>query len=85
MYAIRSYYATLLLALCLLIASSIDNLASLLPLWLLLGVGYALVQTPSGRLLTRSCHPEDRPDLFAAQFSLSVITSYSIHYTKLYE
>jgi len=63
--------ATLLLALCLLVASSIDNLASLLPLWLLLGVGYALVQTPSGRLLTRSCHPEDRPDLFAAQFSLS--------------
>ena len=27
--------------------------------------------TPSGRLLKRSCQPEDRPALFAAQFSLS--------------
>jgi MFS family permease len=43
----------------------------LLPLWMLLGVGYSLAQTPSGRLLRRSSTPEDRPALFAAQFALS--------------
>jgi predicted MFS family arabinose efflux permease len=43
----------------------------LLPLWMLLGVGYSLAQTPSGRLLRRSAHAEDRPALFAAQFALS--------------
>lgn len=40
-------------------------------LWLMLGIGYSLVQTPSGRLLRRSAHAEDRPALFAAQFALS--------------
>ncbi len=39
--------------------------------WLLLGVSYSTVLTPSGRLLRRSSHPEDRPALFAAQFALS--------------
>jgi len=34
-------------------------------------IGYAAVLTPSGRLLRRSAHPQDRPALFAAQFSLS--------------
>jgi MFS family permease len=43
----------------------------LLPLWLVLGLGYSLTQTPSGRLLRRSARPEDRPALFAAQFALS--------------
>ncbi|NMZ11865.1 MFS transporter [Pseudomonas proteolytica] len=43
----------------------------LLPLWMVLGVGYSLAQTPSGRLLRRSAHSEDRPALFAAQFALS--------------
>jgi len=43
----------------------------LLPLWMMLGVGYSLAQTPSGRLLRRSAHAEDRPALFAAQFALS--------------
>jgi len=47
------------------------GLPSLLPLWFLLGVGYASTLTPSGRLLRRSAHPEDRPALFAAQFALS--------------
>lgn len=44
---------------------------SLLALWFLLGLGYSSAQTPSGRLLRRSAHPEDRPSLFAAQFALS--------------
>lgn len=43
----------------------------LLALWFVLGMGYSLAQTPSGRLLRRSAHPEDRPALFAAQFALS--------------
>lgn len=43
----------------------------LLAVWLMIGLGYATVQTPSGRLLRRSAHPEDRPALFAAQFALS--------------
>lgn len=43
----------------------------LLPLWFVLGLGYSLAQTPSGRLLRRSAQQEDRPALFAAQFALS--------------
>lgn len=43
----------------------------LLGCWLLIGIGYSTVQTPSGRLLRRSAHAEDRPALFAAQFALS--------------
>lgn len=43
----------------------------LLMLWLVLGLGYSLAQTPSGRLLRRSAQPEDRPAVFAAQFALS--------------
>lgn len=49
----------------------VSGFIALLPLWLLLGVGYSLAQTPSGRLLRRSAQPEDRPALFAAQFALS--------------
>lgn len=44
---------------------------ALLLLWTVLGMGYAVVQTPSGRLLRRSSMPEDRPAIFAAQFALS--------------
>ncbi len=43
----------------------------LLGLWILMGVGYSAVQTPSGRLLRRSARPADRPAVFAAQFALS--------------
>lgn len=39
--------------------------------WLVLGIAYSASVTPSGRLLTRSANPEDRPALFAAQFALS--------------
>ena len=45
--------------------------AMLLPLWFVLGLGYSLAQTPSGRLLRRSSSDADRPALFAAQFALS--------------
>ena len=43
----------------------------LLATWFVLGIGFSTVQTPSGRLLRRSSHPEDRPALYAAQFALS--------------
>ena len=47
------------------------SLGSLMALWVVLGFGYSLTQTPSGRLLRRSAQPEDRPAIFAAQFALS--------------
>ena len=49
----------------------VSGLAPLVALWFVLGLGYAAAQTPSGRLLKRSAHPQDRPALFAAQFALS--------------
>lgn len=54
-----------------LLAAAVPSYIWLLPLWLLLGLGYSAAQTPSGRLLRRSANPEDRPALFAAQFALS--------------
>ena len=53
------------------VASTTEGLATLLPLWFALGCGYSLALTPSGRLLRRSSHAEDRPAVFAAQFALS--------------
>jgi len=52
---------------------SIENLSwpALLVTWIILGVGYSSVMTPSGRLLRRSAHAADRPAVFAAQFALS--------------
>lgn len=39
--------------------------------WAIIGAGTDLVLTPTGRVLRRSARAEDRPALFAAQFSLS--------------
>ena len=39
--------------------------------WAGIGMGYSAMLTPSGRLIARSGPPEDRPALFAAQFTLS--------------
>ena len=52
-------------------AALASRYAWLLPLWFVLGMGYSLAQTPSGRLLRRSSGDADRPALFAAQFALS--------------
>lgn len=59
------------LALGALLAVALPGYALLLPLWFLIGLGYSLALTPSGRLLRRSAHAEDRPAVFAAQFALS--------------
>jgi MFS family permease len=48
-----------------------NGFLALLPVWFVTGVGQSLAMTPSGRLLARSAHPEDRPAIFAAQFALS--------------
>ena len=60
-----------LLALGTALGTLVGSLAALAALWLLLGLGSGLVQTPGGRLLRRSAAPEDRPAVFAAQFALS--------------
>lgn len=39
--------------------------------WALIGLGYASILTPGGRLLKRSSNEEGRAAIFAAQFSLS--------------
>ncbi|MDO8188130.1 MULTISPECIES: MFS transporter [unclassified Conexibacter] len=52
-------------------ATVVSGFAGLLAVWLLLGAGLSLVQTPSGLLVTRSGSEQERPGLFAAQFSLS--------------
>lgn len=49
----------------------VSSYYALLTLWAVLGTGYSVAQTPSGRLIRRSAHAEDRPALFAAQFALS--------------
>lgn len=49
----------------------VQGLFGLMALWALIGFGYALSQTPIGRILNRSAQPEDRPAVFAAQFALS--------------
>ncbi|MEX2365207.1 MAG: MFS transporter [Pseudohongiellaceae bacterium] len=55
----------------LIFALPVDDIGWLLPVWAWQGVGFSTVQTPVGRVLIRSSHGEDRPALFAAQFSLS--------------
>jgi len=45
--------------------------AAAMMLWAVVGIGVSLIMTPSGLLLRRSSHAEDRPALFAAQFALS--------------
>jgi H+ antiporter protein len=66
--------AAALLAFALLLSASVTTKwvwPGLLSTWTVLGVAYSAVMTPSGRLLRRSAHAEDRPAVFAAQFALS--------------
>lgn len=60
-----------LLVVGLVVGIFVPSYGLLLPLWFVLGLGYSLAQTPTGRLLRRSAQPQDRPALFAAQFALS--------------
>ncbi|MGQ0563863.1 MAG: MFS transporter [Gemmobacter sp.] len=49
----------------------VGGLTGLMLIWAVVGFGFALTQTPIGRILNRSARPEDRPAVFAAQFALS--------------
>lgn len=53
------------------VGAFVPSLAALMAVWAVVGFGFALTQTPIGRLLVRSAHPEDRTALYAAQFALS--------------
>lgn len=64
--------AVLLLALGLIWSGGIElPWTGLLLAWFALGLLFSMTLTPSGRLLKRSAHEEDRPAVFAAQFALS--------------
>ena len=64
--------ATGTMAIAAVLSSIVPMTLGLLTLgWAAVGFGYSATLTPSGRLLTRSAHPEDRPAVFAAQFTLS--------------
>ncbi|MCG6901402.1 MAG: MFS transporter [Rhodobacter sp.] len=63
--------ATMLLAGTGIVLTGWPSWGVVLVLWALLGAAIAGVMTPSGRLLRRSAHSEDRPAVFAAQFALS--------------
>ncbi|MEM1288866.1 MAG: MFS transporter [Pseudomonadota bacterium] len=60
-----------ILAVALFLGASLPGYVGLLSLWVAVGVGLSLIQTPAGRLVARSASDPDRPAVFAAQFSLS--------------
>ena len=53
------------------LSSGLPGWSAFLTAWAASGILYSTVLTPSGRLLRRSAHAEDRPAVFAAQFALS--------------
>jgi MFS family permease len=61
----------LLLSVSVLAGATMPGISLLVLLWFLMGAGMSMIMTPAGRLLTKSSHENDRPALFAAQFSLS--------------
>jgi MFS family permease len=63
--------AAAMLPLLTLAGTVINSFAGLAVLWAAIGIAYAAVQTPTGRLLRRSGGTDIRPALFAAQFALS--------------
>ena len=63
--------ATAMIPLALSAPTPSSGLVAVAGLWILVGVGWAAVETPVGRLIRRSVAPRDLPAAFAAQFSLS--------------
>jgi MFS family permease len=64
-------FGALLMSAGLLLFVNQPDLFLLLPMWFLIGLGWSLVQTPAGRVITRSSTAPDRSAFFSAQFSLS--------------
>lgn len=44
---------------------------AMLPIWFVIGIGWSMVQTPSGRVVNRSSSVTDRTSYFSAQFALT--------------
>lgn len=59
------------LSVCLCLGYFLSGYPYLLALWFIMGIGYSIAQTPTGRLIKRSANPADRTALFAAQFTFS--------------
>ncbi len=60
-----------LLVMGLLAGMAAPTMTGVMLIWMLLGLGASLIQTPAGRLIVRSSQPGDRPAYYAAQFALS--------------
>lgn len=71
MTAARGLIGVALIAGALLWRGELPGWPLFLVIWAGIGALYAGVLTPSGRLLRRSAHAEDRSAVFAAQFALS--------------
>jgi len=64
-------FGALCMGIALLLMSAGLTYIQLLAVWLLVGLGLSLVQTPAGRIVNRSASQEDRAAYFSAQFALS--------------
>ncbi len=62
---------SLVMAVGLALMSTGPDFAGVLPIWFIIGMGWSMVQTPSGRVVNRSAAAPDRPAYFSAQFALS--------------
>ena len=62
---------TSILVIGLLLGIFAKSYSALLILWFVMGIGYSIAQTPTGRLIRQSASSENRPALFAAQFAFS--------------
>ena len=60
-----------LMALGVALISTGPDFIGVISTWFLIGIGWSLVQTPAGRVVTRSSRPTDRTAFFSAQFALS--------------
>ncbi len=69
--AVVATAGALLLPLALRASSPVLGLLAVSLLWLAVGVGWAMAETPVGRIVRRAVDPGQLPAVFAAQFSLS--------------
>jgi predicted MFS family arabinose efflux permease len=69
--AVVATAGVLLLPLALRASSPVLGLLAVSLLWLAVGVGWAMAETPVGRIIRRAVDPGRLPAVFAAQFSLS--------------
>ena len=60
-----------LISVSLFLGFSLPGWTGFLVLWVMIGMGLSLIQTPAAALVKRSCHDDDAPAYFSANFSLS--------------